>query len=63
MVKKFIENISEGNFNTTEITLTGICLILVGVIIGVLIAPPRFVAAGSFNGNQGTLTKKGCKKK
>ena len=42
MIKEFIQKIQSGDCNSTEITLTGICLILFGIVIGMLIAPIRF---------------------
>ncbi|MCR5486601.1 MAG: hypothetical protein K6F35_03610 [Lachnospiraceae bacterium] len=63
MIKDYIEKIQSGSCSAAEITLMGICLILLGVVIGMLVAPARFIAAGSFNGNQGTLTKTGKSKK
>ena len=33
-----------------------VCLILIGIVIGMIIAPKRFLTLGSFNGNQGSLS-------
>ena len=38
-----------------EITLIGICLFLLGLVIGMKIAPARAIVLGSFNGNTGSL--------
>ena len=55
MIKEHFVKISNGECSKTELTLTGICLVLIGVVIGMIIAPARFFVAGSFNGNQGSL--------
>jgi hypothetical protein len=56
MIKDTIKKISEGCFTDTEVGLMSICLILIGIIIGMIIAPKKFLTLGSFNGNQGSLT-------
>ena len=56
MIKETIKKISEGGFSDTEVGLMSICLILIGIIIGMIIAPKKFLTLGSFNGNQGSLT-------
>ena len=63
MIKEHFVKISNGECSKTELTLTGICLVLIGVVIGMIIAPARFFVAGSFNGNQGSLGKPEKKKK
>ena len=55
MIKDYINKIQAGDCSSTEITLTGICLILFGIVIGMVIAPPKIAAMGSFNGNQGSV--------
>ncbi len=64
-MKDYLERIKEGNYSATELALTGICLFLAGVVIGMLLAPARCVTLGSFNGNNGSIEKpkkKGKKK-
>lgn len=56
MIKETIKKISEGCFSDTEVTLMSVCLILIGIVIGMIIAPKRFLTLGSFNGNQGSLS-------
>ena len=56
MIKETIKKISEGCFSDTEVTLMSLCLVLLGIIIGMIIAPKRFLTLGSFNGNQGSLS-------
>ena len=69
MIKEYIEKIQSGKCTKTEISLIGICLILLGVVIGMKIAPARLSSFGSFNGNSGSiekpeeLLKKCCKHK
>ena len=57
MIKEYIQKIQSGDCSSSEITLTGICLILFGIVIGMLIAPGRLTVMGSFNGNQGSIEK------
>ncbi|MCR4585539.1 MAG: hypothetical protein K5686_07405 [Lachnospiraceae bacterium] len=54
-MKDLFCRIKNGESSNAELTLSGICLVLIGVLIGMLIAPARFFVAGSFNGNQGSL--------
>ena len=56
MIKKYRDKIAEGGCTKTEVTLIGIILLLIGVIIGLIIAPKKIGVYGSFNGNQGSLT-------
>ena len=56
MIKEYRDKIAEGGCSQLEVTLIGIILVLVGVVIGMIIAPIRFGVYGSFNGNQGSLT-------
>ncbi|MCR4695901.1 MAG: hypothetical protein K5654_01165 [Lachnospiraceae bacterium] len=63
MVKDFIEKFHSGNCSSTELTLIGICLLLAGVIIGMLFSPVRIFVAGSFNGNSGSIEKPKIQKK
>ena len=56
MIKEYRDKIAEGGCSQLEVTLIGIILVLVGVVIGMIIAPVRFGVYGSFNGNQGSLT-------
>ncbi len=58
-----MERIKEGNCSSTEITLIGICLLLAGVVLGMLISPARIFVAGSFNGNSGSIEKPKIQKK
>ena len=53
----YLERIKNGNCSTAELVLSGICLFLAGVVIGMKIAPARAAVYGSFNGNQGSITK------
>ncbi|MCR5650347.1 MAG: hypothetical protein K6F86_04130 [Lachnospiraceae bacterium] len=62
-MKDYIERFKDGNCSVTELTLTGICLFLAGLVIGMLIVPSRVFVAGSFNGNQGSIEKPKKKKK
>ena len=61
MIKEYRDKIAEGGCTASEITLLGICLLLIGIIIGMIIAPVRFGIYGSFNGNQGKLKVPGKK--
>ena len=56
-MNEYLERIKNGDCSTTELVLSGVCLFLVGVVIGMKIAPARAAAYGSFNGNQGSITK------
>ena len=38
-------------YSATEIKLMAVCLVLLGLVIGLVIAPAKFFIAGSFNGN------------
>ena len=55
MLKEYIEKVQNGKCSKMEVTLTGICLFLFGVVIGMKIAPARATVLGSFNGNTGSL--------
>ena len=55
MIKGYIHKIRTGNCSTAELTLTGICLVLFGMAIGMIIAPAKIAVMGSFNGNQGSV--------
>ena len=55
MIKDYIARIREGSCTATELTLTAIILFLFGMLIGMLIAPSRFLIFGSFNGNSGSV--------
>ena len=55
MIKDYIKRIQNGECSKTEITLTGTCLFLLGVVIGMVIATPKFTILGSFNGNSGSI--------
>ena len=55
MIKGYIHKIQTGNCSSVELTLTGICLVLFGMVIGLVIAPPKVAVMGSFNGNQGSV--------
>ena len=56
MLKEYRDKIAEGGCSQLEVTLIGIILVLVGIVIGMIIAPVRLGVYGSFNGNQGSLT-------
>ena len=51
MIKEHIERIQCGKCSKMEVILTGICLFLLGVVIGMKFAPARFSTWGSFNGS------------
>ncbi len=51
MINEKIKKIQEGGCSAIELKLIAICLVLIGVVIGLVIAPPKFFTAGSFNGN------------
>ena len=53
----YLERVKNGNCSKAELVLSGVCLVLAGVIIGMKIAPARAAAYGSFNGNQGSVAK------
>ena len=57
MIKRHISNIQNGECSKTELILTGIILILSGVILGMKLAPARVLTFGSFNGNSGSIDK------
>ena len=57
MIKEYIESVQSGKCSKMEIVLTGICLFLLGVVIGIKIAPTRVTVLGSFNGNTGSIDK------
>ena len=57
MIKEYIQKIQSGDCSSSEIILTGICPILFGIVIGMLISPGRLTVMGSFNGNQGSIEK------
>ena len=56
MCNEFIERVKNGECTSFELALSAICLILFGVLIGMIIAPVRLGVYGSFNGNSGSLT-------
>ena len=51
MINEKIKKIQEGGCSSLEIKLMAICLVLIGIVIGLVISPPKFFTAGSFNGN------------
>lgn len=57
MIKEHFEKLQCGKCSKTEVILTGICLFLLGVVLGMKIAPARFASFGSFNGNSGSIDK------
>lgn len=56
MIDESVQKISEGGCSSTEIKLLGVCIFLIGIIVGMIICPVKFGVFGSFNGNQGSLT-------
>ena len=56
MIDESVKKISEGGCSSSEIKLLGVCIFLIGVIVGMIICPVKFGVFGSFNGNQGSLT-------
>lgn len=63
MIKDYISNIEAGKCSAKEIKLIAICLILIGVVIGMILAPAKVCTFGSFNGNSGSITAPDLKKK
>ena len=57
MIKEHISKIQRGECSKTEVTLTGICLVLAGIVLGMKLAPFRVSTFGSFNGNTGCIDK------
>ncbi|WP_026511233.1 MULTISPECIES: hypothetical protein [unclassified Butyrivibrio] len=57
MIKEHISKIQRGECSKTEIVLTGICLVLAGIVLGMKFAPFRVTTLGSFNGNTGCIGK------
>ncbi len=57
MIKEHITKIQQGESSAAELALTGICLVLSGIILGMKLAPARFLTLGSFNGNSGCIDK------
>ena len=55
MIKEYIIKLQNGRCSKMELTLIGVCLFLLGMVIGVKIAPARFITLGSFNGNSGSI--------
>lgn len=55
MIKEHMTKIQQGECSKAELVLTGICLVLSGIILGMKIAPARFLTLGSFNGNSGYI--------
>jgi len=59
MINEKIKKIQEGGCSATELKLIALCLVLLGIVIGLVIAPAKFFIAGSFNengnGNSGNL--------
>ena len=51
MLNETIRKIREGGYSATEIKLMAVCLVLLGLVIGLVIAPAKFFIAGSFNSN------------
>ena len=57
VTKNHFSRIEGGDCSRTEVILTGLCLLLSGVILGMKFAPARVSTFGSFNGNQGSIDK------
>ncbi len=57
MLKDHLIKIQNGECSTIELVLTAVCIFLLGVVIGMKIAPARIASYGSFNGNQGSIEK------
>ena len=55
MIKGYIEKVRSGGCSSAEIALIGIALLLLGIVIGMKLAPARIAAFGSFNGNSGSV--------
>lgn len=63
LIKDYISKVEAGMCSAKEIKLIAICLILIGIIIGMILSPARVFTFGSFNGNTGSLTTPDLKKK
>ena len=65
LIKDYITKVEAGKCSAKEIKLIAICLILIGIIIGMILSPARVFTFGSFNGNgnTGSLTTPDLKKK
>lgn len=63
MIKDYITKVEAGKCSAKEIKLIAICLILIGIIIGMILSPARVFTFGSFNGNPGSFTTPDLKKK
>ncbi len=63
LIKDYITKVEAGKCSAKEIKLIAICLILIGIIIGMILSPARVFTFGSFNGNTGSLTTPDFKKK
>lgn len=63
LIKDYISKVEAGKCSAKEIKLIAICLILIGVVIGMILAPAKVCTFGSFNGNSGSITAPDFKKK
>lgn len=55
MIKDYISKVEAGKCSAKEIKLIAICLILIGILIGMILSPARVFTFGSFNGNPGSF--------
>ena len=57
VIKAHFARIASGDCSKSEVTLTGLCMLLIGIILGMKVAPARASAFGCFNGNSGSIEK------
>lgn len=50
-MKKLVKMLEEGEYTSREIVLSGVCLLLLGIIIGVFFSPKKRTMIGNNNGN------------
>lgn len=53
---EIIEKIGNGEYSPREIFLSGVCLFLIGFVLGIFFSPKKKVQFGSNNGNNNTNT-------
>ena len=54
--RKLVEIVKTGEYTTREAVLSGLCLFLVGMLIGIFASPRKHVMVGSNNGNNNNGT-------
>lgn len=55
-INRVIEVIQDGEYTNREAVLSGICLFLLGLVIGMFISPRKNTMIGSNNGNNNNGT-------